>query len=620
MRTQSRAIERRRILAGVCAMAIVAALAGAPAPAWTALPPGVGSKLDPRLLREVTEPDGQEHAVWVTFADKGEGGPGDLAARLATAEAELSPRALARRIRARVHPLVDYRDLPIEPSYLAALRASGLSTYGASRWFNGAAVRVDGASLGRLAALPFVERLEPVPLARRGNTPETEEALAPGLERSAAPAREAGGIDYGNSLSQLQQINVPAIHDSGYVGTGVLICVLDEGFNFIHKHEALRDVPIPPGRQRDFIQGDLDVQDTTSSFGYQHGTWTLGVIAANKPGIYVGAAYGAEFAVGRTENGFNETPVEMVFWGMGAEWADSLGADIISSSLGYSRFDDSGSDYVYANMNGHTTVVSRAAEIAASKGILVVNSVGNEGQSSWHYLIAPSDVNGDSLIAVGAVDAAGVVAGFSSFGPSSDGRFKPDLAARGVSNPLVSASGNPNTYTANSGTSFSCPLISGLAACIMQARPAWAPTDVIRSLRQTASRAGNPDNRMGYGIANALAALRWDSTTGVPPSETRFVGLALTGPNPMRSDGRQATVRFTVGAAGPAQVEARLRVMDPQGRVVRDLWSGTLRRGEWQTAAWDGRGNENNDLGSGLFFITLDAGGHRTTARLVTLR
>jgi subtilisin family serine protease len=600
-------------------LAALLGLAAAAEPGWTALPPGLASKLDPRLLREATEPDGEARSVWISFADKGEANPQDLAMRLARAEAELTPRTLARRTRARVHPLVDYHDLPVEPSYLASLKSAGFSPYGASRWFNGAAVRVDGAALARLAELSFVMRLEPVPLARRA-AGFPEEAFVPALERSPAPVRGAGGIDYGNSLDQLQQINLPAVHDSGYVGTGVLICVLDEGFNYVHKHEALRDVSIPAGRQRDFVQGDAGVQDTTSAFGYQHGTWTLGVMAANKPGTYVGAAYGAEFALGRTENGFSETPAEMVFWGMGAEWADSLGADIVSSSLGYFRFDDSADDLTYANLNGRTTVVSRAAEIAASKGILVVNSVGNEGQSGWHYLIAPSDVNGDSLLAVGAVDAAGAVAGFSSYGPSSDGRIKPDLAARGVSNPLVSASGNPNVYTANSGTSFSCPLVAGLAACIMQARPTWTPSDVARALKRTASRAGNPDNRMGYGIANALAALRWDSTTGVPPGVPGFVGLALTGPNPMRSDGALASVRFAIGEAAPGPLTARLRVFDAQGRVVRDLWAGTLTRGEWRTATWDGLGNDGRTLGSGLFFITLDAGGHRSTARLVSLR
>jgi subtilisin family serine protease len=612
-RSEALALGRRLrwLLVGV-------ALVAAPS-ARAALPPGLAEKADPSLVRAVVDGSIEARPVWITFLDKGESSPADLAARLADAENRLTPRARARRVRAHVQPLVDYRDLPIEPSYLAALGAGGLVPYGASRWLNGVAVRADGGTVARLAALPFVGRLEAVPqtVRMRRFTPEPEGAPA---ARPAALRTSGSGMDYGSTFDQLEQMHVPAVHDSGYIGTGVLICVLDEGFNFVHKHEALRDVVIPPGRQRDFVQGDGNVQDTTSSFGYMHGTWTFGLIGGNRPGTYVGAAFGAEFALGRTENSFSETPVEMVFWGMGAEWADSLGADIISSSLGYFLFDDPDDDYGYQDMNGHTTIVSRAAEVAASRGILVVNSVGNEGSSSWLYLIAPSDVNGDSLLAVGAVDAGGNVAGFSSFGPSADGRIKPDLVARGVSNPLVSASGNPNLYTSNSGTSFSCPLVAGLAACLMQARPSWTPSDVARALKQTASRAASPDNRFGYGLPDGLAALRWDLVVGVPVVGPGFLGLALSGPNPMRSDGARASVRFAIGQAGPPELPGRVRVMDAQGRVVRDLWSGTLRRGEWQTAIWDGTGRDGHRLGSGLYFVTLDAGGRRTSVRLVSLR
>ncbi|HYM80930.1 MAG TPA: S8 family serine peptidase [Candidatus Limnocylindria bacterium] len=607
---------------GVRRRIMVAMLAGAlcTATALADLPPDVARKLDGRLLGAVLAADPEPRPVWVTFTDKGEHGPSDLAARLAVAEAVLSPRARARRDRAGVDPVVDYRDLPVHGPYLERLHNLGLTPYGVSRWFNWTAVRADGEQLVRLAAIPSVARIEPVLLARRTTVfPADPERLVP----SRPPGDnepEGAGIDYGQTLGQLAQIGVPAVHDSGYVGGGVLICVLDEGFNYIHKHEALRDLSIPPGRQRDFVQGDGNVQDTTALAGYSHGTWTLSMIAGNRPGVYVGAAYGAEFAVGRTENSFSETPVEMVFWGMGAEWADSLGADIVSSSVGYFDFDGSGNDYTYQDMNGHTTVVSRAAQIAASKGILVVNSVGNEGSGPWHYLIAPSDVHGDSMIAVGAVDAGGTVAGFSSFGPSADGRIKPDLAARGVGAAIASASGNPNAYSTSNGTSFSCPLVAGLAACLMQARPAWTPARVIRALRQTASRATQPDVRVGYGIPNGLSALSWDSTAGVPVGGRGFIGLALIGPNPLRSDGAPVQIRFAIGEAGPATSAARVRVMDAQGRVVADLWSGELRRDAWTTVSWNGLGSKGRRVGSGLYFITAEAGGERISARIVSLR
>ncbi len=576
------------------------------------------ARFDSRLVTAIAVAPDDTLSVWVTFADKGEAGPRDLAARLAAAEATLEPRARARRLRAGVHPLADYLDLPVHAPYVTALAARGLTAYGASRWFNRVAVRVPGRDLEALAALPFVARLSKVERMRRSPEPEPtgRDVRAP----AHAHATRLDAVDYGMTFSQLSQIEVPALHDSGYTGAGVLVAVLDEGFNWFTKHEALRDVPIPPERQRDFFRGVNDVQDTTN-FTMIHGTWVLGCLAGRKFGTYVGAAYGADYALARTEVRVTETPQEMVYWGMGAEWADSLGADIISSSLGYSTFDDPYPDYTYADMNGHTTVVSRAAEIAASKGILVVNAVGNEGTTSWHYLVAPSDVNGDSVLAVGAVDGAGVPAAFSSYGPSASGHVKPDLAALGVSNPLVSTSGDPQAYTALSGTSFATPLVAGLAACLMQARPGWAPCAIAGVLHLTASRAGAPDDRMGYGIANGAAALRWDNRPGTaPPGALR---LELAGANPVAFGRAPARFRVGLGGASTAGGTPRpgtLRVFDAQGRRVRELWSGMLPCLLPVTIVWDGLGRDGRGCGPGLYVVELRAGSDRAALRVVCLR
>src|SRR5262249_31153089 len=282
-----------------------------------------------------------------------------------------------------------------------------------------------------------------------------------------------------------------------------------------------------------------------------------------KPGAYLGAAFGATFALGRTENDASETRAEMLYWGMGAEWADSLGADIISSSVGYFTFDRPDTDYRYIDMNGHHTDVSRYAEIAASKGILVVNSVGNEGQQPWHYLTAPADVNGDSLIAVGAVDDFGLPAAFSSYGPSADGRVKPDLAARGVAVPVVWTPSGPQGYVTLDGTSFSAPLVARLAACMMQAPPASPPLDILRRLRGTPSQASRPDNRVGFGVPDGARALCWQPAgTRLPP----VPGAMLIGPNPVRAGGPPAQVRFAAGGVIPGANPARVRVLDVNGR------------------------------------------------------
>ena len=596
-------------------VASLLALAGAAAAEPAPLSPELARKLDTRLLPAVLAGGEEPVSVWLELADKGEQGPADLIARLQRAEASLTPRALARRLRAHVEPLVDYRDLPVHAPYVELLAARGLTPVGASRWLNRVAVRVPAGRLPEVASLSCVARIAPVERMHRSEDPPVESTG--GAAREARPLR-ATAVDYGQTAQQLVQIGVPSLHDSGYTGAGVLICVLDEGFNWYDKHEALRDIPIPAGFTRDFVRGVESVQDTTGA-GFRHGTAVLGVIAGRKIGTYVGAAYGADIALARTETTSSETPQEMVNWGMGAEWADSLGADIISSSLGYFDFDPGFPDYTYANMDGHTTVVSRAAEIAASKGILVVNSVGNEGATAWHFLIAPSDVHGDSVIAVGAVDAAGMPAGFSSFGPSPDGRVKPDVAARGVANPIVGTTGNWQAYSTASGTSFSQPLIAGLAACLMQARPVWTPRDVARAIRLTASRAANPDYRVGYGIANGGAALSYDPTASVPPGHPPAPRIRMAGPNPV--DGAApARVWVSLTPGGLVAAAATVIVHDAQGRRIRSLWSGVLTSDSPVAVTWDGRDDGGREAGRGLYFITLEASGERSTIRLVLLR
>lgn len=606
-----------RIIAGLGLAAALAAAGGRAAAADDAAT--TRFKLDPPLIAATRSPE--PVTVWVAFRDKGEAGPEGVARALAVARATLTPRALARRVRAGVQPLVDERDIPLHAPYVEALVARGLAPFGASRWFNQVAVRVPGTRLLEIGALPFVARLREVErAARSADPPDTPEVASP-APAAGERAERAEAIDYGRTLAQLEQIALPALHDSGYAGTGVLICILDEGFNAHGTHETLSGVTIAPGFQRDFVEGDYDVTDPLNLTDYNHGTSVMGLLAAGLRGAYVGAAYGASYALGRTEVHASERQIEMVYWGMGAEWADSLGAGIISSSLGYTEFDAPDPSYLYANMDGHTTLVTRAAEIAASKGILVVNSVGNAGQMAWRYLVAPADANGDSLIAVGAVDSFGSPGGFSSYGPSADGRTKPDLAARGVGNPLIDPLGGPSGYTFGSGTSFAAPLVAGLAACLMQARPAWRPVDVIRALRETASRLSAPNDRVGYGIPNGVRALCWQPAASGRPSLPPSVPAAeILGPNPHRAEGPPTAVRFAAGGFLPGSNPARIEVLDVAGRAVRELWSGMLARGQCITVGWDGRDGATRAADPGIYFISLKVGGQVTAARVAVLR
>jgi subtilisin family serine protease len=611
------ALASRAVTRSVAGWFVFACLLIAAGPAGAAAPDGTArAKSDPRVIAAFDGPDGAPVPVWVEFADRGERDAAELAARLAGAEARLTPANRARRLRAHVVPLVDVRDLPVHEPYLDALRSMGLAPHGVSRWFNHAAVRVDAGDLNRVAALPFVRRVHAVERAMRPRLPEpvgTSPAadLAPrfGLLLSQPT------IAYGRTLDLVNHIQAAAVHDSGYIGTGVLVCVLDSGFNGWNTHQTFATLNVPAGHVRDFVQGDFDV---TGGFGFDHGGWVLGCVAGNRPGDYVGTGFGATFALGRTENGSSETPAEMTYWMQGAEWADSLGADLISSSLGYSTFDNPADSYTVAQLDGKTSVVSRAAQIAASKGILLVNSAGNEGSSSWRKVLMPADVDGDSLIAVGAVNLSGVRASFSSMGPTADGRIKPDLMADGSSVPLISTS-NPTGYTAGSGTSFSAPILAGLAACLIQARPSWTPTQVIRALRETADRWLSPDTLYGYGIPNGLAALRWPASVASVPAPVGFPQIGLIGPNPFRSDGEAVRVRFALNKDAERDERGDVRVVDVQGREVIRLWSGTLRCGDWVTVAWDGRGPGGAPANAGIYFIALDVAGYQRAVRVAWL-
>ncbi len=527
-------------------------------------------------------------------------------------------------MRNHVTPLVDYRDLPVHAPYVAALSEHGFAVRAVSRWFNRAALTVTPGQLETLAGLDAVARIVPIErLARSADPP-------PGSDQQDAPRETGAGtlsgtstqvpclpVNYGQTSAVMNQMNLPAVHDSGYTGAGVLVAVLDDGFNWFDRQESMQHLAIPLTHQRDFVRGVWGVQDTTN-FGMRHGTWVLGCLAGRKFGTYVGSAFDATFALARTEDDYVERRQEMVNWGLGAEWADSLGADLISSSLGYFTFDSLDADYTYADMDGHTTIVTRAAQIAASKGILIVTAVGNEGQTTWHWLIAPSDANGDSVLAIGAVNAGGSVGGFSSFGPSADGRTKPDLAARGVMAPLVGGISDPHSYVSNSGTSFATPFAAGAAASLMSGRPNWTARDVARALVRTASQSGSPDNRIGYGIVNAFAALGYNPVTGTVSPPPVVVRLVLEGPHPARLS-QGLVFRVAPVAADERGVAGRLRLFDARGRLVRDLWSGTLCCGG-VSIPWDGRDREGHAVPSGLYFASFEAGGRRSTTRIAALR
>ena len=438
-------------------------------------------------------------AVWVHFKDKG-----PAAEAMALAPRTVNARALARRAARGTQAAAGLEDAPMRHEYVAAVAARVDRVRNVSRWLNAMSVEATREQSAAIAALPFVARVEPVRRYRQRREALGDAAFAAAsLAAAADEFRKSLLLDYGTSLGQVAQIGVTRLHELRLDGRGVIVAVLDSGFDNL-AHESLAPASILA--TRDFVNGDADVSDTGDAGEGSHGTATLSVLGGYRPGQMIGPAYAASFLLAKTENTESETPVEEDHWVAAVEWAESLGADVISSSLGYLEFDRPFASYTAADMDGDTALTTRAADLAASRGVVVVVSAGNAGPAPGsNSLGAPAD--GDLVIAVGAVTSAGARAPFSSVGPTADGRIKPDVAAQGVA-VKVARPDSTTAYATANGTSFSCPLVAGTAALLLQAKPDATVDEISRALRTTASQAGRPDNLLGFGIVDAFAALR----------------------------------------------------------------------------------------------------------------
>ena len=399
----------------------------------------------------------------------------------------LSSRALVRRQKAGIQ-VPDIRDLPVDRSYLNQISLLGLKLHSTSKWMNTALFKSQSAfDIKILLSLPFVSDIKPVKTPGKKNSYNNK--LNFQVIQSDLPSFDL----------PITMINGYQLHVSGYDGKDVLIAILDGGFINADNISSLTGLRLRNGVKTtyDFVKNNKSVYNSSA-----HGTAVLSVLAGKVPGQIEGTAPGADFLLLKTEDVESEFPCEEDFWAAGAEFADSAGADIISSSLGYFNFDDPTLNYKYSDLDGKTAFVTRVADIAASKGILVVNSAGNERNTAWKRIIFPSD--GDSVVAVGAVDGNKIISDFSSAGPSADGRIKPDNVAMGVSVPVQTSD---SSIGRSSGTSFSCPILSGMAACLMQAVPRALNSDIIEALHSSADRYNYPDSLYGYGIPDILLVL-----------------------------------------------------------------------------------------------------------------
>ncbi|MBE0639582.1 MAG: S8 family serine peptidase [Bacteroidales bacterium] len=419
-------------------------------------------------------------------------------------EAYLSPRAIERRNRFNIP--IDVHDLPVNPQYLQEVANIGVQLINPTKWMNGVTIyTTDPSKITQIEALPFVQSVykaskapavhpktrfdQEVSLNKPGQASELIEPSGSILKS----AKKILSLNYGLGYDQINQINGIPLHDDGFQGQGMIIAVLDGGFSSTNQMAAF-DSLYMNGRilgTRDFVSGGENVYQ-----GSAHGTAVLSTMGANLPGELIGTAPQASYYLIRTEDTGSEYIIEEYNWASGAEYADSVGADIINSSLGYIDFDDPSQNHLYSHMDGNTAPSTIAADRAISRGMIAVNSAGNSGNSStWPWIGAPAD--GDSVFSIGAVDVNGNIAGFSSIGPTYDGRLKPNVSARGSSTVIASTNGGTAT---SSGTSFSSPIIAGMTACLWQIDPTIRNTQILEAIQNTGNYAFNPNYQYGYGI------------------------------------------------------------------------------------------------------------------------
>ncbi len=418
--------------------------------------------------------------------------------------AYLTQRSIDRRTRYGI--AIDSTDLPVTPSYVTQIRnVPNVTVLNVSKWLNSISIlTTDANAITTISGFSFVQSIGGIAARTNengrlaGNKFEMEEIINPLPFTERAEQIEADFYNYGtSSYNEIHLHNAEFLHNIGLRGQGMQVALLDAGFTGFSNLRSFDSMNVNSQLLGtwDFVSGNADVND------HSHGMQCLSIIAANIPGQFIGKAPKANFYLYRTEDAPTEYPIEEHNWSCGAERADSNGTDVISTSLGYTTFDNATFNHTYNDMNGNTTMCAIAADLAAKKGMIVFAANGNDGTGAWHFLSTPAD--GDSVVAVGAVNAAGVVGSFSSYGPSSDGQIKPDVASVGVNTVIQNSN---NTVGTGNGTSFACPNMAGMGTCLWQGFPEFSNIKVVRAIQQAGSIFATPNDRIGYGIPNMKTA------------------------------------------------------------------------------------------------------------------
>lgn len=477
---------------------------------------------------------------WFYFTDKAGNGYS-----VDQPDAFLSQRSIDRRAWQSLP--VDASDLPVTSRYVDSLASLGLDVLHVSKWLNGVLVESSNQQL-----IDTLYRLSFIDTVQWDHTKEPRYyPPAPSGKRFEDPLAVPPDYQYGFSTEQVTQLKLDYLHEQGYTGNGVTIAVLDAGF---YRMQSLPAFEVAYANNK-VIAGKSFVQQIDGVYAaHSHGMSVSSIIIANWPDNLVGAAPDATLALALTENPYSETRVEEYAWIEGAEWADSLGSDILNTSLGYTEFDDSTTNFTYEDMDGKTAHISVANGMTASKGMVSVTSAGNSGNDPWHYIGAPADAT--DILSVGAVDQAGMLAAFSSRGPTFDHRIKPEVSAMGA---LTAVQATDSTARLGYGTSYASPMIAGAAAVLWQAYPALTSTELMRRIIESGDRYEAPDTEYGYGIPSFRAAF-WAITSTGNPSAT---GQLKAYPNPFTS-------HLFIEAPGDLGGTYHMQLFDIQGRIIHD--------------------------------------------------
>lgn len=505
---------------------------------------------------------------WVRFKDKN-----FSPYSVSLPNAYLSQRSINRRTAQNI--AVDITDIPVSQNYINQVNSTGAQVFQRSKWMNAAIVVITNTvQLAAINSLTCVLNTAPVGRYVQSSPDIT---MNPTTQSFNSAKTYSVGYNYGPSLTQVSQIGADCMHNLGFRGQNMVIAVIDAGFDQVNVNpvfDSLRNEGRLLGT-RDYVQGNTSVYED-----FLHGANCLSLMAGNAPGQLIGTGPKSSYWLIRSEEAATERIIEECNWVVAAEFADSVGADITTTSLGYTTFDIASQNHTYASLNGRTAVASIAATMASRKGMFVLNAAGNEGGGSWNYVGVPADA--DSICTVGSVNASGMHSGFSSVGPTSDGRIKPDLSSMGEGS-YVCAPGF--SFQSGNGTSYATPILAGAVACLWQAHPNRTNMAILNALKVTASKSANPDNSYGWGIPNICSAHNYlNLYNGI--EETSKTGIRLF-PNPAQSQ-----ISFSLSE----KVE-KVQIIDVLGKVMEVVLT---EKGNGQYTI-----ELSNEMSSGVYSITI---------------